>query len=189
MKTPLLAFLLLTVAACVTQAQTPTRSGAPLRPGDTLEIRLSGVPSEETTTFNASYTVDDKGMINVPYIQEVKVAGLLPNEIQDVIQNRLKEEKIYTNPTITIQTQTQARYVNIDGEVKSPQRVAYTADMTLMSAINACGGFSDYAKQSKVTLTRGGSVTTYNCVDIRKNPSTDPKVLPGDQIHVPQSWF
>jgi protein involved in polysaccharide export with SLBB domain len=183
MKIFLFAFLLLAMLTGVARAQ------ASVRNGDTIDIRLSGVPSEETATFNASYTVDDKGMINLPYINEIKVEGLLPNQIQDVIQNKLKEEKIYTKPTITVQTQSQARYVNVDGEVKSVQRVAFTADMTLMSAINACGGFSDYANQKKVTLTRGGSVTTYDCREIRKNPSSDPKVLPGDQIHVPQSWF
>jgi protein involved in polysaccharide export with SLBB domain len=183
MKTFLFAFLLSLLVTRAAHAQ------APLRTGDTLDIRLSGVPADETATFNASYTVDDKGMINLPYINEVKVAGLLPNQIQDIVQNRLKEDKIYNHPTITIQTQSQARFVNVDGEVKSPQRVPFTADLTLMSAINAAGGFSDYAKQTQVTLTREGKVTTHNAKDIRKNPSLDPKVLPGDQIHVPQSFW
>lgn len=174
---------MMTVAAGTVHAQ------APLRQGDSLEIRLSGVPGDESGSFNASYTVDDQGMINLPYINEVKVAGLLPNQIQEIIQNRLKEEKIYTHPTITVQTQSAARFVNVDGEVKGAQRVSFTADMTLMTAINSCGGFTDYAKQSQITLTRAGKVTIYNAKEIRKNPALDPKVLPGDQIHVPQSFW
>lgn len=188
MKNPLLPVLLLTLMTCVLRAQAPLQTGAPLRPGDTIEIRLSGVPGEDSTTFNAPYTIDDQGMINLPYINQVKAAGLLPNQIQDAIQNRLKEGKIFTNPTITI-LQNQPRFVNIVGEVKSPQRVSFTADMTLMSALTACGGFSDFADQKHVRLTRNGKTTIYDMREIRKNPASDPKLLPGDQIQVPQSFW
>lgn len=166
------------------------RAQAPLRVGDTIEIRLSGVPIEDSTTFNAPYTIDDQGMINLPYINQVKAAGLLPNQIQDAIQNRLKEEKIFTHPTISIlQNQNQPRFVNVAGEVKTPQRIPYTPDLTLISALNAAGWFNDFADQKHVRLTHEGKTTVYDMRELRKNPATDPKLLPGDQIQVPQSWW
>ena len=73
--------------------------------------------------------------------------------------------------------------------MKAPQRVAYTPDMTVMSAINAAGDFTDYADQKKVHLTRDGKVTYVNCKRARADPSEDPKVLPGDQIQVGESFW
>lgn len=194
MKSPLPFVLLLILMTCTLWAQAPQQTAAPLqtgallRPGDIIDIRLSGVPAEETTTFNATYTIDNDGMINLPYINQVKAAGLQPNQVQDAIQNRLKEEKIFTHPTITI-LQSQPRFVNVGGEVKAPQRIPYTSDMTLSSAINAAGWFTDYAKQSSIRLTRDGKTTIYDMKELRKNPAADPKLLPGDQIVVPQSFW
>jgi len=174
--------LLILLTACGAWAQ------APLRAGDTIEIRISGVPAEETATYNGAYTIDDQGMINVPYINQVKVSGFLPNQIQETIQNRLIEEKIFTHPTITI-LQSTIRFVDVAGEVKSPQRVSFTADMTLLSALNAAGWFTDFADQKHIRLVRENKTTLYNMKAIRDNPALDPKILPGDKIVVPQSWW
>jgi len=182
MKFSFYSFLALMFAACGVYAQ------APVRTGDPVELRLSGVPAEEVTTFNGSYTVDEQGMINVQYIGQVKVGGLLPNQIQELIQNRLIEEKIFLHPTITV-SQSQARFVDVAGEVRSPQRVGYTPDMTLQSALNAAGWFSDFADQKHIRLVRDNKTTFYNMKQIRENPALDPKVLPGDKIVVPQSWW
>jgi protein involved in polysaccharide export with SLBB domain len=208
MKSRLLLILFLALAPCLLRAQTDVAlrpdsaaqttapgnapqsggGGVALRVGDIIELRLSGVPVEESTAFNAIYTIDDQGMVNLPYINQVKVAGLLPNEIQQAIQNRLMEAKIFTHPTITIQQST-PRFVNINGEVRAPQRVPYTADMTLITVIDAAGGFTDYANKKKVELKHEGKVTVFNTESIRKGGTEDPKVVPGDQIHVQASFW
>ncbi len=81
------------------------------------------------------------------------------------------------------------RFVNINGEVRAPQRVSYTSDMTLTTVITAAGGFTDYANKKKVELLRDGKRTVFNTLDIQAGKSSDPKVVPGDQIHVPASMF
>lgn len=182
MKISITSLFVLLLSVCALHAQ------APLRVGDTIDIRLSGVPADESAMFNAPYVIDDKGMINLPYIDQVKVAGLLPNEIQETIQNRLVEQKIYTHPTITI-LQNVPRFIDVAGEVKAPQRVSFTADMTLTSALNAAGWFTDFANQGKIRLIRDGKTTIYNMKEIRNDPTLDPKLLPGDKIQVPQSIF
>jgi protein involved in polysaccharide export with SLBB domain len=184
MKSILSFLLILASTACMALAD----GGAPLRNGDTVDIRLSGVPADEASAFSASYPIDDQGNINLPYINTVKVGGLLPNQIQEVIQNRLIEAEIFTHPTVVVQQNT-PRFVNVAGEVRAPQRIPFTADMTLMTALNAAGWFSDFADQSKIHLIREGKSTTYSAKAIRKDPGTDPKLLPGDQIQVPQSFW
>lgn len=185
MNTRCFAILLLLLVPCALRAQSST---AAVRVGDTIELRLAGVPPDESAAFNGSYTIDDDGMISLPLINKVKVAGLLPNQIQEEIQNRYVEEKFYTHPTVTVQENQVPRYVNIIGEVNSHgARIPYTADMTLMTVISAAGGFTDFANKKAVELTRDGKPTVYNTVNITKGKEEDPKVLPGDQITVKQS--
>ena len=160
---------------------------ATLRAGDTIEIRLAGVPSEEIQAITAQYTVDDAGMLNLPYINTVKVGGLQPNQAQAVIEQKFKSEQIYTHPTVTIIIQSASRFVNVGGAVRSPGRVPYTPDLTLMSTINASGGFNDFADQKRIRYIHDSKVQVVDAKKIRKEPTLDLKVYPGDQIEVPQS--
>ena len=160
---------------------------ATLRPGDTIEIRLAGVPSDEIQAVSAQYTVDEAGMLNLPYINTGKVGGLQPNQAQSSIEQKFKSEQIYTHPTVTIIIQTTSRFVNVGGSVRAPGRIPYTPDLTLMSTINAAGGFNDFADQGKIRYIHDSKVQVINAKKIRKDPKLDPKVYPGDQIEVPQS--
>ena len=162
---------------------------ATLRPGDTIEIRLAGVPSEEIQAVSAQYTIDDSGMLNLPYINTVKVSGLQPNQAQVAIEQKFKAEEIYTHPTVTIIIQNTSRFVNVGGSVRAPGRVPYTPELTLMSTINASGGFNDFADQKKVRYIHANKVQIIDVRKIRKDPALDPKVYPGDQIEVPQSFW
>ena len=175
----LIAIALISPRLCFAQAS--------LRAGDTVEIRLSGVPSEEISAFGTVQVIDDGGMINISYIGKIKVAGQDCSQVQQMIESKLKEEKIYTNPTVTVTPQNNTRLVNVNGEVKSSGRLPYTADMTLMTAIGGAGGFNDFADKRHVKLTRNGKVEVYDATKFSKDPSQDVKVLPGDQIFVPQA--
>jgi protein involved in polysaccharide export with SLBB domain len=162
---------------------------AALRPGDTVEIRISGVPADEQTQFNGTLTVDGRGMLNISYIGEVRAAGYRPAEVAARIENNLRVAQIYTNPTISLQPPVGTLSVNVNGAVKLPQRVTYTPDMTLTIAINAAGGLNDFASPKGIRLTRDGKSTEWDLRDIRRRPSTDPKLQPGDSIEVFQSIF
>ena len=117
------------------------------------------------------------------------VARLTPSAIQSNIEHTYVSQGIFTHPTITLSIAPAARFVNVSGQVKAPQRVPYTPDMTVLSAINAAGDFSDFADQGKVHLVRNGSVRFVNCKKARGNPELDEKVLPGDQIQVPEGFW
>ena len=82
-----------------------------------------------------------------------------------------------------------ARFVNVSGDVRQPRRVEYTTDLTVLGAISAAGGFTDYADQRKVRLLRGKEVRMIDVKAVRSNPSLDIALLPGDQIEVPQSFW
>jgi polysaccharide export outer membrane protein len=162
---------------------------ATLRVGDPLDIKIGGVPAEEQAQVNNTYTVDANGSVNLPYINKVKAEGLTPAQLARSIEETYRTHKIYTNPNITIVMQSIARLVNVGGSVRQPSRVAFTEDLTLLTAINAAGGFNDFADQRHVRVLRGSEVKIYDVRQIRKDPSKDVKLQPGDKIEVPQSFF
>jgi protein involved in polysaccharide export with SLBB domain len=171
-------------------ASTAMVSGqATLRVGDPIDLKLSGVPTDEQTQVNNTYTVDANGVVNLPYINKIKAEGLTPAQLAGSIEAAYRSGRIYTNPTITITMQPTARFVNVGGSVRNPTRVPFTEDMTLLTAINAAGGFNDFADQKRVRLLRGKDVKLYDVRQFRRDPSQDVKLQPGDMVEVPQSFF
>jgi protein involved in polysaccharide export with SLBB domain len=162
---------------------------ATLRIGDPVDLKISGVPSDDQTQVNNMYTVDADGAINLPYIGKVHAEGMTPAQLARAIEQDYRSNKVYTNPNITIVMQPSARFVNVGGSVRAPTRVPFTEDMTLLTAINAAGGFNDFADQRHVRLLRGSEATVYDVRRFRKDPSRDVRLRPGDKIEVPQSFF
>ena len=162
---------------------------ATLRPGDTIDLKIGGVPQSEISAVSGQYTIDGEGYVNLPYIGHVKIGGFAAGAAQTMIEGVYKTRKIYTNPNIVITMQPQSRFVNVGGEVKAPQRVPFTPDLTVLSAINAAGGFSPFADQRRIRLLRGQQVTIIDVKKIRRDPSRDVQLEPGDRVEVPQSLF
>ncbi len=164
-------------------------SQAMLREGDPIEIKIGGVPTEEQTQINNTYTIDANGMLSLPYINKVRAVGLAPSQVAAAAEARYREEKIFTNPTITITMTPTSRFVNVGGAVRTPSRIPFTEDLTMLAAINAAGGFNDFADQKRVRLLRGDAVKLYDVRQFRKDPSKDVRLQPGDRVEVPQSFF
>ena len=177
-------FLLFLVSAGVLRA-----SDAAFRTGDTIELRIGGVPAEETQLITGAYTVDGEGFVNLPHVGKVRAAGLGQAALQSAIEAAYRAGEIYTNPSITVTVPAALRFVNVSGDVRQPRRVEYTSDLTLLGAISASGGFTEYADQRKVRLIRGGGVQIVDIKAVRKDPALDVVLLPGDQIEVPQSFW
>lgn len=162
---------------------------AVLRTGDQIEVRLGGVPGDEITQVSGSYQVDGQGFVNMPHIGKIHAAGVTQAALQSAIEGTYKSQQIYTNPTITVNIPSTARFVNVGGDVKAPRRVEYTPDLTVLSAINAAGGFTEYANQKKVRVLSDGKVTIVNILEVRQHPEKDLHLKPGDSIEVEQSFW
>lgn len=158
-----------------------------LRPGDSIALKLSGVPAEEIAVVNNTYDISDGGTVNLPYIGEVRASGLRPSQLQKNIEAVYKSAEIFTHPTIQVtankESPTQVLYVS--GEVKAPGRILISPGMTIHQAMTAAGGPTDFAKLSKVKFTRAGQT---RLLDLKKSDGPDAAlpVRPGDQIHIPQ---
>jgi protein involved in polysaccharide export with SLBB domain len=156
-------------------------SAAVFRPGDTFELRMSGMPQEHAIPFALSFTIGGDGFVNIPLGGQVRAAGLSQSQLERAIESRLIEQKMFRWPVATINVATQARFVTVGGNVRAPNRAFWSSDMTLLSALSAAGGPGDFASD-KVNLIRGGQVTTYSIKRLKRNPADDPALLPGDQV-------
>ncbi len=174
------------VLAAPAVSLTPSGS-ATLRPGDLFTMRLSGMPAEFAGEFSVEYTVGTDGNVNIPLVGDVRAEGYAPGQLEKAIQQRLVAGKIFTNPTIIISVQAVARIVTVGGGVRAPQRMQWFPDLTLKSAIQSAQGLTEFASGKNIRVIRGGKVAgTYDYKKISRDPSTDPKLLPGDQVDVPE---
>jgi polysaccharide biosynthesis/export protein len=164
----------------------PYKENDLLRVGDSIIIRLSGVPDQEQGTYESK--VDEGGQISMPHIGGVPAAGLTTVQLKEKIETLYKLQKIYNNPNITILTQ-QARFVSVTGEVRAPQRLFHSKDLTALGAIASCGGFTDYANRRRVRVLRGSQVIEFNALEALGDPSKDIPLIPDDKIQVDRSIF
>lgn len=157
-----------------------------LRGGDTLIIRLTGVPTADQGIYEIK--VDESGKISMPYVGNVQASSLTTVQLKKSIEDAYIQQEIFTNPNVTVDLKEQ-RFVDVTGEVRMPQRVPYTKDLTALGAVAACGGFTDFANRRKVKLTQSGVTREFNAKEIQVDPSRDIRLLPNDKIHVDRSIF
>jgi polysaccharide biosynthesis/export protein VpsN len=162
-----------------------TLSNDLFRVGDPLTIRLTGVPIEDEKLVEE--VVDGEGNISMPLVGRFKALGMSTAQLKLKIEQAYRDRKIYSTPNITIIIQQ--RFVNLSGEVRIPQRVAFTSDLTVLRAITACGGFTDYADKRAVKILRGNDVFIFDAKAALADPSKDVPMIPGDQIQVPRTIF
>lgn len=131
--------------------------------------------------YSLTFTIGGDGYVNIPLGGQVRAAGLTQSQVEKAIERRLIEEKIFTHPTATINVPNQVRFVTVGGNVKAPNRLPWAPDLTLLSAISACGGPGDFGGD-KVNLIRNGAIERHSLKKLNKNPAEDPKLLPGDRL-------
>ena len=161
--------------------------------GTSFGLRITGVPSDEVAVVSSKYTISDDGTIRLPYLKGVEIvaAGVKPTELAKKIEAAYKNAQIYTRPLIVIDFVPGAgggeRFLSVLGEVKAPRGVAYVANMTILDAIAQCGGFTDFADEKKVKLTRAGKVTSHRLN--ASDPKENVKLLPNDIVTVKPDGF
>jgi polysaccharide biosynthesis/export protein len=152
-------------------------SGYRLGAGDRLSIRVVG--EQELT---GEYVVDATGVLSLPYVQSIPVAGLNTGQVEKLIERKLKSGYL-RDPKVSVQA-INLRPFYIMGQVTTGGSFPYQAGMTVQNAIAIAGGYSTRADQGVVMLTR----RTANGTNTYKVPVTT-QVYPGDIVFVRERWF
>jgi polysaccharide export outer membrane protein len=158
-------------------------SGDMLRPGDLVSLTLSGVPQGEE--FRSESRVSDDGTVTMPRLPPMRAAGLSTDQVQAEIEGAYRGRGIYTSPTVLVVPLN--RWVNVGGEVRQPNRIQYSNDLTVLRAIYAAGGFTEYANKRAVRVLRGGRVVLIDARRAEADPRLDMPLQAGDVVVVTRS--
>jgi polysaccharide biosynthesis/export protein len=145
--------------------------------GDRLSIKVAG-----EADLTGEYVVDATGVLSLPYVRSVPVAGMNTGQIEQLIISRLKAGFL-RDPKVSVQA-IALRPFYIMGEVTTGGSFAYQPGMTVQNAVAIAGGYGARADMGDVMLTRKTATGTQTY----KVPVTT-QVYPGDIVFVRERWF
>ena len=160
----------------------PVSNDYVIGPGDEIKILMWG-------RLDATYSleVDNEGIINLPKIGPLTVAGLTFGELKELI--RRKAEAI-TGVNVSISMgRLRTIQVFVLGEVKAPGVYTVSSLATVANALLASGGPTNLGSLRRVQLKRKKKVIKY--IDLynfllKGDTSSDTRLMPSDVIFIPQ---
>jgi polysaccharide export outer membrane protein len=157
-----------------------------LRVDDALNVVFSGVPMPPDK-FDGR--IKEDGTIRLPLIGDVLAKGKTTGELEKQIREQYLTNNYYkANLNVTVNAESRAFIVL--GEVNNRSRQIHTGKITVLGAIAAAGGFTDFANKKNVLILRAnGKKEHVNCVKALKNPELDVEIFPGDRIIVPRRLY
>jgi protein involved in polysaccharide export with SLBB domain len=161
---------------------TPVNSNYLLGAGDELVIRGWG-----SIEVDIRAVIDRNGMVNIPKVGSVPLAGVKISQADAVIESALK--KYYKNFQISVSLgQLRSITVYVVGQARRPGSYPLSSQSTLVSALFATGGPNATGSMRKIELKRGEKIVTtldlYSFLT-QGNTAQDVKLLDGDVIVIP----
>ncbi len=162
----------------------PVPTAYPLRPKDTLTLRVFGEPDISQDQLR----VDDVGLIQVPLIGTVTAKGRNTADVSAKIASRLGRQYL-KNPQVTVSVKTAApSYVSVEGEVEKPGVYEIDGRTTLLAALARAESPTLTAKLSEIVVFRiindQPMAARFNLKEIRLGLTPDPMILDGDVMMV-----
>ena len=139
------------------------------------------------------------GRITTPLITDMPAVGKTPSMLAEDIKLQLSQ--YIQEPIVSVIVNkfagTFSQQVRIVGATEKPASIPFRANMTLLDAMIAVGGLSEYAAGNKARLVRfdkqSGNQKEYavRIGDLLRKGDTKANVLlmPGDVIIIPESMF
>lgn len=128
--------------------------------------------------------VDREGVIKLPFIGRLAVAGRTPADIQDMIEQGLRGQSQNPQALVTVKENV-SRTVYVAGDVRRPGRFDLTLQREhLLDAIAAAGGASNSAEDTIVRFNRGERTIEQRLGRIKAGEPDDLTLIPGDRIEL-----
>ena len=123
------------------------RSVGVLRPGDALKIAVW-----REKELSGEYLIDARGLVQIPGLGDIIVAGLTPMEVKARLSEQLVRRGIIA-PEISVQPVIR---VSVLGEVRSPGLLSVEPGTNLIHLITLAGGPTERANMRSVRVIRAG---------------------------------
>ena len=138
------------------------------------------------------------GNITVPLVGDVTAAGRLPDEVAKEVQTKLATYVREPQVTVIVDQLRSHEYlsrVRVTGAVRTPISVPYRQGMTILDAVLAAGGTTEFAAPDRTELYRkeGDGTRSYTIrldrILQKGDLATNYEAQPGDVITVPERAF
>lgn len=166
------------------QGKDPYRVG----PRDLLDIRVY-----EDEKLSGERRVSENGLINLPLLGDVAVAGKTTPEIAQTLEKAL-EDKYMQRASVDVQVmEYRSRPISVIGAVKSPGNLGFSGRWTLLEALTAAGGLADNHGGVIHVLRRADNGLTdqvtipLDDLLLRGDPRVNIPIYANDLINVPAS--
>ena len=160
-------------------------------PGDTVQIFVWRNPE-----LGSTVPVRPDGKISTPLVEDMVAVGkspsILARDIEKVLAEYVRSPQVNV---IVTQPASVFSQVKIIGQVARPQALAYREGMTVLDAVLAVGGLSQFAagNRARIMRTTDGHqqeikiklAALVNDGDMKQNVA----LKPGDVLVVPESRF
>jgi len=140
--------------------------------------------------ISRSVPVRPDGKISLALLNDVQAAGLTPMQLGSAIAEKL--QKFISEPQVTvIVASINSQRIFVVGEVGRTGTYTLLPNMTVMDALSSAGGFTPFAKRTKIYILRkeNGKMSSipFNYKEAIKGrrPEQDIALKPGDRIVVP----
>jgi len=155
---------------------------------DQLDVKFWG-----NAELDQGVRVRPDGMISMPYVDDVRAAGLTPAELDAQLTRRYSEELTLPELTVIV-TEAGGLSVYLGGEIGNSGSLRLVEGMTLLQAIQEAGDFLVTSRRQQVLLIRSmpDGQRVARSVDLRpvisgQDPSADVSLRPNDIIFVPRT--
>jgi polysaccharide export outer membrane protein len=160
-------------------------SGYIVGDSDVIHVNVWKEPEVSQTVV-----VRTDGNISLPLINEVKVSGLTPLQIQDLVAEKLKG--FLNNPQVTVTViDIRSKRAFITGEVARPGTYSLNAETSVLQLIAQAGGFTPFAKKDSIVVLRtedGKQLRLkFKYKEVVQGKKTEQNIAlhPGDTVVVP----
>jgi polysaccharide export outer membrane protein len=158
-----------------------------LKAGDPVVVYLRGIPGAAGGEQQLEDIIDENGSISLPYVGAIDAGGKTSTELEQAIQKTYIDQQIYKYITVNVVVPSRSYYAR--GEIRQPGRYPLLARVTVVQAIAAAGGFTEFANHSKVEILRGNQRIRVDVAELEKHPERDRELESGDVIIVQRSFF
>ena len=140
--------------------------------------------------MSAEVTVRPDGMITLPLVNDIRAAGLTPEQLRE--QVTAAASKYVADPNVAVVVKgLNSRKVFITGQVMKPGPYPLTSPTTVVQLIAMAGGLQEFADSEKIVIMRTENgkpvVRRFNYKEIlrNKNLTQNLELRPGDTVLVP----
>lgn len=134
---------------------------------------MSSTASDIRYMDNNGYLVDEAGIIELPVLGKMKVAGISIEDLQGRIEDRLKTEGYINDAVVTVSPMNFR--VSVVGEVAIPKELHITGNrLTILEALAMCGDLTMDAQRDNVVVLRNrNGISTPIVMDLTKKSFLD----------------